>query len=338
MPNTTAVRTAQVGAAPFFAGKNKIINGDLGVWQRGTSFTGTGAVQNTADRWQGFNAATTTISRQLTSDTTNLPGIQYCSRVQRNTSSTSGFFVFFAQSFETVNSIPYAGKVVTLSFYARRGANFSSASNLLLAEVITGTGTDQNVLSGFTGSAASVTGSASLTTTWQRFSYTGTIPATATQIGINFSYIPTGTAGAADFYEITGVQLEAGSTATAFQTATGTIQGELAACQRYFEMITGGGGVIGQAANTTAINIVAMYKVTKRVAPTLTGLLSVVAAFIPNGGSYTNSSGSTYTFGAGMAQGVNGVWAQISGFSGITTDKFAYINTTSNIISVDAEL
>jgi hypothetical protein len=53
MPNTTAVRTAQVGAAPFFAGKNKIINGDFGVWQRGTSIATTNAY--TADRWLEVN-------------------------------------------------------------------------------------------------------------------------------------------------------------------------------------------------------------------------------------------------------------------------------------------
>jgi hypothetical protein len=37
-----------------------------------------------------------------------------------------------------------------------------------------------------------------------------------------------------------GVQVEAGSTATAFQTATGTIQGELAACQRYYQLLASG--------------------------------------------------------------------------------------------------
>jgi hypothetical protein len=39
---------------------------------------------------------------------------------------------------------------------------------------------------------------------------------------------------ASQTYDTWGWQLEAGSVATAFQTATGTIQGELSACQRYY--------------------------------------------------------------------------------------------------------
>jgi hypothetical protein len=320
------------------AGKNFLINGGMDIWQRGTSATG-GYPTYLADRWMNYRAvAGSTFSRQVTGDTTNLPSIQYCQRLQRNSGNTATNDVIISQSIESVNSIPLAGKTVIMSFYARKGADLSSASSVMFAGIYSGTGTDQNFIAGFTGVATVVAESKTLTTTWQRFTVTGTVGATATEIGVQLGFTPTGTASTNDYIEITGVQLELGSTATTFSRAGGTIQGELAACQRYFEMITGGGGVIGQAANTTTINIVAMYKVTKRVAPTLTGLLSVVAAFIPNGGSYTNSSGSAYTFGAGMAQGVNGVWAQISGFSGITTDKFAYINTTSNIISADAEL
>jgi hypothetical protein len=51
--------------------------------------------------------------------------------------------------------------------------------------------------------------------------------------------MPTGVTMTCDFW---GMQLEAGSNATAFQTATGNIQGELAACQRYYWRQTGGNG------------------------------------------------------------------------------------------------
>jgi hypothetical protein len=176
-----------------------------------------------------------TITRQATSDTTNLPFIQYCTRYARNSGSTSTTAQYYTQSFENVNSTLFIGKTVTLSFYARAGANYSATSSNLNAKLVTGTGTDQNVINGLTGATNAIDQSPVLTTTWQRFSYTGSIGTSATQIAIQFSFIPTGTAGANDYYEVTGVQLDIGSVALPFRTFAGTIQGELAACQRYYQ-------------------------------------------------------------------------------------------------------
>jgi hypothetical protein len=215
---------------------NPVLNSAYQVWQRGTSIApASSAIVYTADRWCFYSTATgRTVSRQGTSDTTNLPFIQYCARVQRDNGNTSTAALNFLQSFESINSIPFAGKTVTLSFYARRGANYSSASNGLPVYLISGTGTDQNQINGYTGQALPISQTATLTTTWQRFSYTATVATTATELTVSFGYVPVGTAGAADFFEVTGVQLDVGSTATPFRTYAGTIQEELAACQRYF--------------------------------------------------------------------------------------------------------
>jgi hypothetical protein len=213
----------------------------MDIWQRGTSITTSGGY--TADRWQQYTTGVQTTSRQTTSDTTNLPQIQYCARVQRNSGATSTGVFALGTSLESVMTTPMAGQTVTLSFYGRKGANFSGTN--LVVQLIGGTGTDQNVISGFTG-ATVINGNqtATLTSTWQRFTWTFSVASTYTQLGLQTYFLGVGTAGANDYYEITGIQLEIGSVATAFSRAGGNIQGELAACQRYY--VRWGGDAIYQ--------------------------------------------------------------------------------------------
>jgi hypothetical protein len=218
---------------------NPVLNSSMQNWQRGTSIAiaaSTSTPTYSADRWShttGANQAVT-ISRQVTNDTTNLPNIQYAMRYQRNSGQTGTSALYTAQAMETINSIPLAGKAVTLSFYARAGANYSATSSGLLTMIRTGTGTDQNSLTSYTGDNTSILTTVTLTTTWQRFTLSGTIPTTATEISPLFGFTPVGTASTNDYYEVTGVQLDVGSVALPFRTYAGTIQGELAACQRYF--------------------------------------------------------------------------------------------------------
>jgi hypothetical protein len=212
------------------------------------------------------------VSRQVTGDTTNLPNIQYCARIQRTAASTDTTGMGFGQSIESINSIPFAGKTVTFSFYARAGANYSAASNSLSATLYSGTGTDQNILVSFTGLTAVASPTTVLTTTWQRFTATGTVSSTATELGLYFQQTPTGTAGANDYYELTGVQIDIGSVALPFRTYAATIQGELAACQRYFYLLASGSGQAianGLYVSATQFSSVVPLPVTMRSTPTL---------------------------------------------------------------------
>jgi hypothetical protein len=259
------------------AGKNAVLNSNFSVWQRGTSGTANsfsaGAGYN-ADRWQNYSVNALTVSRQATGDTTNLPFIQYCARVQRNSGQTSTSAMTMGQSIETLNSVNYAGKPITFTFYARAGANFSSASNALSATLYSGTGTDGNILTGFTGSASVATGTATLTTTWQRFTFTGTVASTATQLGVYLAYTPVGTAGTNDYYEITGVQVEQANSASPYAPNGATYQAELAACQRYYFRTTSAGNVYTTFAQgfyntTTNFRATLPFPVTMRTSPTL---------------------------------------------------------------------
>jgi hypothetical protein len=302
---------------PSTAAKNPVLNSSFNVWQRGTSIASTAAAGDyTADRWQiAFGATGRTVTRQLTNDTTNLPNIQYCARVQRNSGQTSTTGLQFGQSFESINSIPLAGKSVTFSFYARAGANYSASSNILSAQFSSGTGTDQNLLTaGYTGSNNVVAANLTLTTTWQRFSYTGTVPITATEVGIQFIHNPTGTAGANDYFEVTGVQLEAGSVATAYAPNGATYQAELAACQRYYIRTTSTGTDsnhgIGLANSTTNAYIQANIA-EMRVIPTSIDYANLNVSDSVNNFTFSglsiNSANSTSRLAFLIATGASGM-------------------------------
>jgi len=137
------------------AGKNGVLNSNFSIWQRGTSVSFAASTPGyLADRWYIVNNANQalTVTRQATNDTTNLPFIQYCARIQRNSGETGVGTLSLSQPFETLNSVAYAGKTVTYSFYARKGANYSATSDILAIYLATGTGTDQNQQgSGYTG-------------------------------------------------------------------------------------------------------------------------------------------------------------------------------------------
>jgi hypothetical protein len=323
--NTATTQQNSGGAvAGVTTGKNAIINGGFDIWQRGTSVAyGSNGVGYSADRWYVRNTGSSTVtSRQATGDTTNLPNIQYCARYSRDSGSTNTAPIYFTHNIETTNSIPYAGRTVTYSFYARKGANLSGT---IAAQLWYGTGTDQNLISGYTGATAIVNTAiqSTLTTTWQRFTFTAAMPATATEIAVHFDWSPSGTAGAADYIEVTGVQLEVGSVATPFSRAGGTIQGELAACQRYYWRFTataGGANYLCLGRTTSQVDVEIQHPVQMRRSPTdleYGGTLDVsdinVAGYNVSSMSFANASvlfasirantqaslaqGKTYVFG-----------------------------------------
>ena len=215
--------------ANWAAGKNKIINGDFGVWQRGTSFSAYGVYWS--DRWTSSGDRTSPSFTRQTFTPGTAPVAGYEGQFYaRWVPGSSGTFSNMQQKIEDVRT--FAGQTATLSYWARISTGTATNSPFVI----------QNFGSGGSGDVSTALSTATITTTWTRFSHTIAIPSISgktvgTSSNLNILPLRFETASTANV-DIWGVQLEAGSTATAFQTATGTIQGELAACQRYYQRIT----------------------------------------------------------------------------------------------------
>jgi hypothetical protein len=243
--------------------QNAVYNSSFDIWQRGTSFTGLSPYY-TADRWIGARAGAAA-GGTWTRQSSGLTGFTYSARMQRDSGNTATTEMRFGQSLETADSVRFAGKTVTFSLYAKAGANYSGGSGGAYVVIYTGTGTDQQYwVSGFTGGAVLGIAYFTPTTSWQRFSVTATVGSSANEIAFGVAYGPSGTAGANDWLEVTGVQFEEGSVATPYTRQNATLAGELAACQRYYSKsymqtdapatVTSAGAISGKVSSNTVAN------------------------------------------------------------------------------------
>ena len=258
---------------PFVAGKNAIINGNFDVWQRGTSFSlaagGATTSRYTVDRWSYGGEANFTISRQTAVNA----GSAYALRLQRNAGATATGDQFLCYVVESSTAQMFAGKTATLSFYMRKGDNYSGSTSYNLLR--TGTGTDEGVASmygsSWTGYVQTIRTQVP-TTTSTKYSFTFTIPSNVKELGFLIGYAgASGTAGANDWIEYEQMQFEIGDVATPFSRAGGSIGGELALCQRYYFRTTGGSGYQpvcnGFASSSTNVMGYVQYPVTMRATP-----------------------------------------------------------------------
>lgn len=256
---------------------NLLINGALQIWQRGTSFTPTTKAY-TVDRWEARRAAGgagLTVSQQTGQVAT------FAIRLQRNAANANVEQIEFAQSIETLNCRNLIGLPVTLKLLARKGADFSPTSSNFTLEAIAGTGSDQNVLTGFTGANAFATATVVAGTSQAIAEATGTVPAGTAQLGVRVKFTPTGTAATNDWLELEEIQLVIGDYAGNFPYR---LYGEeLQLCQRYFWKtfddtvapassagITGALGYVTMLAGVNNYSIPVRFPVPMRIQPTVT--------------------------------------------------------------------
>jgi ribosomal protein L27 len=331
--NTVA---APLGSA---AGKNKLINGNFDIWQRGTTFTSAANVSYNADRW--LIARTATDVNCTVSQDTSVPNVnsEYSLKfTQVTTNATSVVGYLARQLIEQSNILPLLGKTCVISFWYR--SNKTGNHGIRIDGTQNTGGTNQATT--FAVNAADVWEYKTLTVT--AFSAVSASSASPTSAGgfidIGFRVGSNGftTVNANDYFQLSQVQLEVGSVATAFQTATGTIQGELASAQRYYWRSTANDVFtffnMGVATTTTRSDHFFQFPVRMRVKPTAIESANLLVS---------DGAGGNFTATALiLTQGnTDGFGVHQTGSTGMTQFRPMFLeanNTTAAYVAFSAEL
>jgi hypothetical protein len=238
--------------------RNRVINGNFDIWQRGTSQTSSG--YGSVDRFSSEHSGSTkTTSRQaFTLGQTDVPNNpQYFMRTVVSSVAGAGNFASIKQSIEGVRN--FAGQTATLSFWAK-----ADASKNIAVEFTQSFGTGGSPSAFISG--ISVT-TVALTSAWQKIIVTVNIPSIAGktlgtngddsltvniwfEAGSTFNSRSNSLGQQSGTFDISQIQIEQGSSATPFEVRP--IGLELNLCHRYYastgrqDMVTVGGRLLLQ--------------------------------------------------------------------------------------------
>jgi hypothetical protein len=300
--------------------RNRIINGHMRVFQRGTTFSlsGAAAATYTLDRWSQFTTSGTTRTVSNVLDVPFRSGFISSANVVATAATTTTEF-WLKQLIEMYNVADLAGSPVTLSFWYKsnrvgnHGVRFSnqnlpgaSPTDTYQTFTVTNANTWEYKVLTFN-SLVQATAPTS-TTAWNDWGISINIGPVVFNMGS--TSIANG-----DYFTLTGVQLEKGSVATPYEIRPYAT--ELALCQRYYQEMpnTNGGHFTGAgrcqgslAATNGSVCCTGMYfQVPMRANPTPVyygaGSTPGVFAF------YTGSSGAQVSVNQSTS---NVITAQIS--------------------------
>ena len=255
--------------------RNKIINGELQVSERGdytsaTSLTGTSTYY--LDRFKSRTVGVTATIEQNLNQT--LDNNDVVNTLRMDVTSTATGRVEATQIIEDFNWF----KNKTITFSARVKSNSTNARLVFNADGGGGT----------TASTAHTGGGG-----WERLTGTATLTSGVTGVQLYLGIQAAGTGDVAgvtsgDFFEVSEVQVEAGDTATPFEHRS--YGAELALCQRYYQLWSAAWtGVAAASGYVYSASIV--FHVEMRAAPTMGVVSQTDSARYPS--SSYNTAGTT---------------------------------------------
>ena len=350
---------------PVAAGKNKIINGDMSIDQRASGAAktiSTGGSYVSCDRWQSIMPTSVVATMQQVTDAPSTFG--YSEEVsittgQTITSTSTGTIWQWIEGYNTQNLAwgTSAAKPVTISFWVKSSLTGNHGFSLNAGTTIWSYCTTYNISSANTWQYVSITVPGLTSSAPNISTNSGAAIAVNFDLAAGSTFQTTANTWTAGYYQgvsgmvqvtattgathqVTGVQLEAGSVATPFSTATGTVQGELAACQRYYRRFTAGGAApywriaIGQNLNTTQSQFVFPLGSSMRAVPSF----NASGSFTLRQGDTSFGTNAPTLQGDGSTQDFVGL---VVAMSGGTTGYGCYLrseNNTSTYLEFSAEL